>query len=92
MQRRSQGRAGVDQQVVAGLELGLIHRTAERGRAAGSEDRGLRIVDKNVARLGGVGRRGGEHAISFARVSAASAMQIKRKASLPENSPHRTSG
>src|SRR5580704_8103134 len=74
-----QRRTRVDEKVVAGFELGLIDRAGESCHTSGREDWGLWIVDKNIARLGGIWCGVREHTISFARVGAASAVQVQGK-------------
>ena len=66
VQRFGERRSAIDQQVVAEFELSLIERTGKCRRTAGSEHRGLWIVDKDIAWLGIVGNGGREQSVSFA--------------------------
>ena len=76
MEGFGEGFGGVDEEVVAELEGGLIEDAAEGLRTAGSGDGSFGIVDEDV---GGfvVRGNGGESAVAFAGLGAACAVKVE---------------
>ncbi len=73
----SERRGGVDEEVVAEFECGLIVAAAGGSYAAGSDDRDLGVVDEDVWWFVCLRRCRGEGAVAFAGVGAAFAVEVE---------------